>query len=54
VLELCHISKRTCAFEMREFQYCIFWHILYNQNDHVNEDEVGGACSVNGGEKNFI
>jgi hypothetical protein len=28
-LELCPVGKRTCAFEMREFQYCIFWRILY-------------------------
>jgi hypothetical protein len=23
------VNKRTCVFEMNEFQYCLFWHILY-------------------------
>jgi uncharacterized integral membrane protein len=23
------VDKRTCTFEMREFQYSIFWRILY-------------------------
>jgi hypothetical protein len=27
------VDKRTCAFEMREFQYCIFWRILYFKHD---------------------
>jgi hypothetical protein len=28
-LQLCPVDKRTCAFEMREFQCCVFWRILY-------------------------
>jgi hypothetical protein len=27
---------------------------LDSENDHVKEDEMGGACSTNGGEKECI
>jgi hypothetical protein len=28
----------------------ILWNAKYKQNDQVAEDEMGGACSTNGGE----
>jgi hypothetical protein len=30
------------------------WRKLHNKNNQVEEDEMGGSCSTNGGEEEFL
>jgi hypothetical protein len=33
---------------------CTFRQVQYNKNNQVEEDEMGGSCSTNGGEEERV